>query len=374
MSENYACPECDFSLPNLEPRIFSFNAPHGACTMCKGIGIKQNISIDLLIPDKNKSILEGAIKGFSLEGNIYMTNILTVAKHFKIDLNKPIKKLTKKELDIILYGTDKELEYEYTSKSGNKRFVKDTYEGIITNLERRFIETKSGWIRDWINSYMVDSTCPKCGGARLREEILNVKINKKNIFEVTNYSIKDLLVFLSKLKLTKEETEVSKLILNEINSRLTFLDNVGLKYLTLSRTATTLSGGESQRIRLATQIGSSLSGVLYVLDEPSIGLHQKDNERLINSLKKMKELGNTLIVVEHDEDTMMASDHLIDIGPGPGDDGGYVVAQGTPSEVMKNKDSLTGKYLSGKLKIEVPSKEEKEMVNSLKCMELKKIT
>ena len=359
MSENYACPECDFSLPNLEPRIFSFNAPHGACTMCKGIGIKQNISIDLLIPDKNKSILEGAIKGFSLEGNIYMTNILTVAKHFKIDLNKPIKKLTKKELDIILYGTDKKLEYEYTSKSGNKRFVKDTYEGIITNLERRFIETKSGWIRDWINSYMVDSTCPKCGGARLREEILNVKINKKNIFEVTNYSIKDLLVFLSKLKLTKEETEVSKLILNEINSRLTFLDNVGLNYLTLSRTATTLSGGESQRIRLATQIGSSLSGVLYVLDEPSIGLHQKDNERLINSLKKMKELGNTLIVVEHDEDTMMASDHLIDIGPGPGDDGGYVVAQGTPSEVMKNKDSLTGKYLSGKLKIEVPSKRRK---------------
>ncbi len=359
MSENYACTECDFSLPNLEPRLFSFNAPHGACDMCKGIGIKQNISQDLLIPDKSKSILEGAIKGFSTDGNIYMTNIMTVAEHFNIDLKKPIKKLTKKELDIILYGTNTELRYEYTSKTGNKRFVTDTYEGVIPNLERRFIETKSNWIRDWINSYMVDSVCPKCKGARLREEVLNVKINKKNIYEMTNYSIKDLLTFFSKIKLTKEEESISKLILNEINSRLTFLDNVGLNYLTLSRTATTLSGGESQRIRLATQIGSSLSGVLYVLDEPSIGLHQKDNERLIKSLKKMKNLGNTLIVVEHDEDTMMASDHLIDIGPGPGDEGGFIVAEGTPQEVMKNKNSLTGKYLSGELKIDVSKKRRK---------------
>ena len=359
MSENYACTECDFSLPNLEPRLFSFNAPHGACDMCKGIGIKQNISQDLLIPDKSKSILEGAIKGFSTDGNIYMTNIMTVAEHFNIDLKKPIKKLTKKELDIILYGTNTELRYEYTSKTGNKRFVTDTYEGVIPNLERRFIETKSNWIRDWINSYMVDSVCPKCKGARLREEVLNVKINKKNIYEMTNYSIKDLLTFFSKIKLTKEEESISKLILNEINSRLTFLDNVGLNYLTLSRTATTLSGGESQRIRLATQIGSSLSGVLYVLDEPSIGLHQKDNERLIKSLKKMKNLGNTLIVVEHDEDTMMASDHLIDIGPGPGDEGGFIVAEGTPQEVMQNKNSLTGKYLSGELKIDVPKKRRK---------------
>ena len=359
MSERYACPECNFSLPELEPRLFSFNAPYGACHECKGIGIKQNISLDLLIPDKTKSILEGAIKGFSLDGNIYMTNVLTVSKHFKIDLNKPFKDLTKKEIDILLYGTDVELDYEYTSKNGNKRYTKDTYEGIVTNLERRYLETNSGWIREWINTFMIDSTCPKCKGARLDDDVLCVKVGKKNIFEVTNYSIKELLVFFDKLKLNKEEQSISDLILKEINSRLTFLDNVGLNYLTLSRTATTLSGGESQRIRLATQIGSRLSGVLYVLDEPSIGLHQKDNDRLISSLKKMRDLGNTLIVVEHDEDTMLAADYLIDIGPGPGDAGGYVVAAGTPLEVMKNKESITGKYLSGKLKIEVPKERRK---------------
>ncbi|MDD4406529.1 MAG: excinuclease ABC subunit UvrA [Bacilli bacterium] len=356
MSENYACPHCNFSLPELEPRLFSFNAPYGACPECKGIGVKQNISLDLLVPDKTKSILDGAIKGFSLDGNIYMTNILTVSKHFNIDLKKQFKELTKKEIDILFYGTDIELEYEYTSKNGNKRFTKDKYEGIITNLERRYLETSSGWVREWINSFMVDSTCPKCHGARLDDNVLCVKVGKKNIFEVSSYSIKDLLVFFNELKLNNEQQNISELILKEINSRLTFLDNVGLNYLTLSRTATTLSGGESQRIRLATQIGSRLSGVLYVLDEPSIGLHQKDNNSLINSLKKMRDLGNTLIVVEHDEDTMMAADYLIDIGPGPGDQGGYVVAFGTPKEVMHNKNSITGKYLSGKLKIEVPKK------------------
>ncbi len=359
MSEHYACPECDFSLPELEPRLFSFNAPYGACPECKGIGIKQNISLDLLIPDKNLSILDGAIKGFSLEGNIYMTNVMTVARHYMIDLNKPVKKLKKEELDIILFGTDEELEYEYTSKNGNKRFTKDTYEGVVNNLERRFLETSSGWIREWIGSFMIDQTCPKCKGARLDDNVLSVKVGKKNIFEVTNFSIKDLIVFFENLKLNKEEKSISELILLEINSRLSFLDNVGLNYLTLSRTATTLSGGESQRIRLATQIGSRLSGVLYVLDEPSIGLHQKDNERLISSLKSMRDLGNTLIVVEHDEDTMLESDYLIDIGPGPGDSGGTIVAKGTPEEVMKNKNSLTGKYLSGKLSIEVPKERRK---------------
>ncbi|MDD2238332.1 MAG: excinuclease ABC subunit UvrA [Bacilli bacterium] len=359
MSENYACPHCNFSLPELEPRLFSFNAPYGACPECKGIGVKQNISLDLLVPDKTKSILDGAIKGFSLDGNIYMTNILTVSKHFNIDLKKPFKDLTKKEIAILFYGTDTELEYEYTSKNGNKRFTKDSYEGIVTNLERRYIETSSGWVREWISSFMVDSTCPKCDGARLDDDVLCVKIGKKNIFEVASYSIKDLLVFFKELKLNNEQQSISDLILKEINSRLTFLDNVGLNYLTLSRTATTLSGGESQRIRLATQIGSRLSGVLYVLDEPSIGLHQKDNNSLINSLKKMRDLGNTLIVVEHDEDTMMAADHLIDIGPGPGDQGGYVVASGTPKEVMQNKNSITGQYLNGKLRIEVPKKRRK---------------
>ncbi|MDD4187843.1 MAG: excinuclease ABC subunit UvrA [Bacilli bacterium] len=359
MSEHYACPECDFSLPELEPRLFSFNAPYGACPECKGIGIKQNISLHILIPNKDKSILGGAIKGFSLDGNIYMTNVLTVANHYNIDLNKPVKNLKKSELDIILYGTDEELEYEYTSKNGNKRYTKDTYEGIVNNLERRYLETKSGWIREWISTLMVDETCPVCNGARLAKNVLSVKIGKKNIYEVSSLSIKELLVFFKNLKLTKEKQSISELILQEINSRLTFLDNVGLNYLTLARTATTLSGGESQRIRLATQIGSSLSGVLYVLDEPSIGLHQKDNERLIQSLKNMRDLGNTLIVVEHDEDTMLESDYLIDIGPGPGDAGGEVVATGTPDEVMKNKNSLTGKYLTGELSIMVPEKRRK---------------
>ncbi len=359
MSEHYACPECDFSLPELEPRLFSFNAPFGACPECKGIGIKQNISIDLLIPDKNKSILDGAIKGFSLDGNVYMTNVVTVAKHFKIDLKKKVKDLKKSELDIILYGTDEELDYEYTSQNGNKRYVKGTYEGVISNLERRYLETSSNWIREWINSFMVDTTCPKCNGSRLDDKVLSVKIGKKSIHEVCSMSIKELIKFFQNLKLNKEEQSISELILQEINSRLNFLDNVGLNYLTLSRTATTLSGGESQRIRLATQIGSRLSGVLYVLDEPSIGLHQKDNDRLIKSLKNMRDLGNTLIVVEHDEDTMLESDYLIDIGPGPGDAGGKVIAAGTPQEVMKNKNSITGRYLSGDLKIEIPKKRRK---------------
>ena len=359
MSEHYACPECNFSLPELEPRLFSFNAPYGACSECKGIGIKQNISLDLLIPDKSLSILEGAIKGFSLEGNIYMTNIMTVAAHYKINLKKKIKDLTKEELDILLFGSDEELDFQYTSKNGGKRFVKDTYEGIVSNLERRYLETSSSWMRDWINSFMVDITCPKCNGSRLSDEVLSVKVGKKNIHEVASLSIKELLIFFEGLKLTKEEQSISELILKEINSRLSFLANVGLNYLTLARTATTLSGGESQRIRLATQIGSRLSGVLYVLDEPSIGLHQKDNDRLIESLKEMRDLGNTLVVVEHDEDTMMEADYLIDIGPGPGDSGGEIVAAGTPAEVMKNKDSITGGYLSGNLKIEVPKKRRK---------------
>ena len=359
MSEQYSCPECNFSLPELEPRLFSFNAPYGACDECKGLGIKQNLSIDLLIPDKNKSILEGAIKGFSIEQNIALTQLETVCDYYNIDLTKPIKDLTTKELDIILYGTNKILDYEYTSKNGNKRYVRDTYEGIITNLERRYIETNSKWIREWIGSFMVDQKCPKCKGARLNEHVLSVKINNKNIYEVCQMSIKDLSVFMQKLKLTESQRQISDLVVKEIQNRLQFLNNVGLGYLNLSREASTLSGGESQRIRLATQIGSKLTGVLYVLDEPSIGLHQKDNDKLINSLKEMKELGNTLIVVEHDEDTMLAADYLVDIGPGPGDHGGEVVAKGTPKEVMNNKESLTGKYLKGELKIDVPQSRRK---------------
>ena len=359
MSEHYACPECNFSLPELEPRLFSFNAPYGACPECKGLGIKQHLSLDLLIPDKNKTILEGGIKGFNIDQNMALTQLETVCDYFNIDLTKKIKDFTKEELNIILYGTNKVLDYEYVSKNGNKRYVKDTYEGIVNNYERRYIETNSKWIRDWLGTFMVDQACPKCHGARLNDNVLAVKINHKNIFEVCNYSIKELSEFMENLKLTKEQEQISNLIVKEIKNRLSFLNNVGLGYLTLSREASTLSGGESQRIRLATQIGSKLTGVLYVLDEPSIGLHQKDNDRLINSLKEMRDLGNTLIVVEHDEDTMRAADFLVDVGPGPGAEGGYIVAKGTPEEVMKNPNSLTGKYLSGELKIEVPKKRRK---------------
>ncbi len=354
MSEHYACPECDFSLPELEPRLFSFNAPFGACPECKGLGVKQNISVDLVIPDKSLSILDGAIKPLNLDQNIYMTNVITVAKYYNIDLTVPVKDMKKSDLDIILYGSKDIINFEYTSKNGNKRYTSDYYEGIINNLERRYIETTSTWIREWLEGYMVENTCPKCKGSRLKSDVLNVYVNRKNIYDLTCMSIKELINFFDKLKLNQEQLKISELIVKEIKSRLEFLNNVGLGYLTLNRSAGTLSGGESQRIRLATQIGSRLSGVLYVLDEPSIGLHQKDNEKLINSLKEMRDLGNTLIVVEHDEDTMRAADYLIDIGPVAGDKGGYVVAAGTPEEVMKNDNSVTGRYLSGKEKIEVP--------------------
>ena len=355
MSEHYACPECNFSLPELEPRLFSFNAPYGACPECKGLGVKQNLSIDLLIPDKNKSIIDGAIKGFSVDDSISLQQLQTVCNYYDIDLTKKVKDLKKEELDIILYGTDKVLDYEYISKNGNKRYTSSAYEGIVNNYERRYVETSSKWMREWLSTFMVNSKCPLCHGARLSKEVLAVKINNKNIYEICNLSIKELASFMENLKLTNEQKKISELICNEIKNRLSFLNNVGLGYLTLSREASTLSGGEAQRIRLATQIGSKLSGVLYVLDEPSIGLHQKDNSKLINSLKEMRDLGNTLIVVEHDEDTMKEADYLVDIGPGPGDAGGEVVAVGTPEEVMKNKKSLTGKYLKGELGIDVPT-------------------
>ncbi len=356
MSEKYACPDCDFSLPELEPRLFSFNAPYGACPDCKGLGIKYKIDENLVIPDRELSINEGAIKVINLDedGNIITTQINTLAEHFDIDLNIPVSKLEKEKLNILLYGTNEILEFKYVSKNGSVRKTKDMFEGIITNLERRYVETKSTWIRDWIENYMTEDICPTCKGARLDSSVLSVLVGKKNIYEITKLSIKELYDFLSNLKLNKEQQEISKLITKEILERLKFLINVGLEYLTLARSAGTLSGGEAQRIRLATQIGSRLSGVLYVLDEPSIGLHQRDNNRLINSLLEMRDLDNTLIVVEHDSDTMLAADYLVDIGPGAGIHGGEVVACGTPKEVMANPNSLTGKYLTGELKIEVP--------------------
>ena len=368
MSESYACPHCNFSIPELEPRLFSFNAPYGACPECKGLGTKLKIGEALLMPDKNLSILEGGIKTISNEENMDTVQLLTVCEHYNIDINKPLKDFTREELNIILYGSKDKIDFKYVSKNGNVRYVSDYYEGIINKLERLHLETTSNWRREWIEMYMVESPCPKCHGARLNDMVLSVKINKKNIYEVTNFSILELRDFIAKLKLTKEEQEISGLVTKEILNRLDFLINVGLGYLTLSRSAGTLSGGEAQRIRLATQIGSKLSGVLYVLDEPSIGLHQKDNEKLIKAMQEMRDLGNTLIVVEHDTDTMLAADYLVDIGPGAGEFGGRVIAAGTPEEVMENPDSLTGRYLSGQERIEVPKKRRKGSGKSLKII------
>lgn len=359
MSENYACLECNYSIGELEPRMFSFNSPYGACEACKGLGTKLKINEDLLIPDKTRSIKNGAIVALNMDYNMYIAQLLTVCEHYDIDITIPIKDIPRKKLEIILYGSDEELKFQYTSKTGNTSTKTDYYEGVINNLERRYMETSSTWIREWLEHYMVETTCEHCKGARLDASILSVYIHKKNIYDMTCMSISDLNRFIHDLKLTNEEKEISHLIVKEIENRLEFLENVGLGYLSLNRSAGTLSGGESQRIRLATQIGSKLSGVLYVLDEPSIGLHQRDNEKLIYSLKEMRDLGNTLIVVEHDTDTMLAADYLVDIGPKAGSEGGYVVAAGTPLEVMKNKNSLTGKYLCGKEKIEVPKKRRK---------------
>ncbi len=354
-SESFACPYCEFSLPELEPRLFSFNAPYGACDDCKGLGVKLQIDEELLIPDDTKSIEEGCIKTLTddPEGMDYK-KLECLCKHYKIKMNVPWKKLKRKEQEYILYGSDEIIHFNYSSKSGNKYNKNEFYEGIINNLERRYMETSSEWVRVWLENYMVEHTCDTCHGARLKDDVLSVKLGGKNIFEVTEMSIKNLIPFFENLKLSEEKREIAKLVIKEILDRLNFLSNVGLEYLTLSRNAGTLSGGEAQRIRLATQIGSHLTGVLYVLDEPSIGLHQRDNDRLIKSMLDMRDLGNTLIVVEHDTDTMLASDYLVDIGPGAGDSGGYVVAEGTPEEVMKNEKSITGQYLSGKKCIEVP--------------------
>ena len=359
-SEQFACPHCEFSLPELEPRLFSFNAPYGACPDCKGLGMKQQIDEDLLIPDTTKSIQEGCIKTLTddPEGIDYK-KLECVCKHYKIKMTTPWKKLKRKEQEYILYGSDEIINFSYSSKGGNKYNKKEYYEGIINTLERRHLETSSNWVREWLDHYMVEHTCDTCHGARLNDSVLQVKLGGKNIYEITKMSIKNLIIFFENLKLSEEKKEIAKLVIKEILDRLKFLSNVGLDYLTLDRNAGSLSGGEAQRIRLATQIGSHLTGVLYVLDEPSIGLHQRDNERLINSLLEMRDLGNTLIVVEHDTDTMLAADYLVDIGPGAGDSGGYVVAEGTPKEVMNNENSITGKYLSGKMCIEIPKKRRK---------------
>ena len=359
-SENFACPYCNFSLTELEPRTFSFNAPYGACPDCKGLGVKLVMDPDLVMPDKNKTIKEGGIIPFGDDPeNINFLKLQNFCDHYNIDLNKKLKDFTKKELNMILYGTNDLIHFHYRSKNGHLSDNYGIYEGIITNLERRYMETTSTWIRDWLEQYMVELMCPTCKGARLKEEVLSVKINGKNIYQVTTLSIKKLYEFINSLKLTKEQEQIAKLIVNEIKDRLSFLINVGLDYLTLSRNAGTLSGGEAQRIRLATQVGTRLTGVLYVLDEPSIGLHQRDNDKLINTMLSMRDLGNTLIVVEHDIDTMKKCDFLVDVGPLAGANGGEIVSMGPPEEVAKDDNSITGRYLSGKECIEVPKKRRK---------------
>ncbi|HOO68208.1 MAG TPA: excinuclease ABC subunit UvrA, partial [Bacilli bacterium] len=370
MSEQLACPYCDFSMPELEPRMFSFNSPFGACPECKGLGFKLKIDEDLIIPNKKLSLNKGAIVPLNNmdDVNIYKKMLEIVCKYYDIDMNKKVDDLKRKDLDIILRGSPDIIDFDFKTRSGNRIHKLEKYEGISNMFERRYMETNSEFIRDWLKNYMTELTCDVCNGSRLKEEILYVRINNKNIYELSNMSIRDLLKFFEDIKLNKEQVEISKLIIKEIKDRLMFLINVGLEYLNLNRMAGTLSGGESQRIRLATQIGSKLSGILYVLDEPSIGLHQKDNQKLIDSLKEMKDLGNTLIVVEHDKEMMLQADYLIDIGPGSGLSGGYVVAQGTPEEVMNNKESITGKYLSGELNIAVPNKRRK---GNKKYIELK---
>ncbi|MDE5977554.1 MAG: excinuclease ABC subunit UvrA, partial [Turicibacter sp.] len=358
-SEHFSCPHCDFSVGELEPRMFSFNSPFGACPECSGLGVQKKIDVDLLIPDPKLSISQGAIRGWEKEENHGRKLLDTVCRHYNIDLNKPFEELNDQEKEIILYGTTEPIHFQIQSESGIKQEKVDTYEGVINNLERRYIETSSSFMREWIEGFMADLTCKKCKGKRLSEQALAILIDGKNIDDFTKLSIREALDYIENLNLTEKDQLISNLILKEIKERLSFLVNVGLDYLTLNRSAGSLSGGEAQRIRLATQIGSRLSGVLYVLDEPSIGLHQRDNDRLIETLKSMRDLGNTLIVVEHDEDTMMACDYLIDIGPGAGIHGGQIVAQGTPEEVMQDERSITGQYLSGKKQIYLPKERRK---------------
>ena len=361
-SSNYACSICGFSVPTLEPRLFSFNAPLGACATCHGLGITEEVDVDILIPDPDLSINEGGIRYYkNIVGteNIEWQTFAMLCKTYKIPLDKPIKTFTKKQMDIILYGSDKPIKYVIYSSSGNRYDRNDFIEGVKKLIERRYVETTSSWSKDWYHSFMMESTCPTCGGKRLNKEALSVIVGDKNIMEFTAMSVVQALEWLDKLTLTETQAKIAELVIKEIRNRLQFLKDVGLDYLTLDRLAGTLSGGEAQRIRLATQIGSRLSGVLYVLDEPSIGLHQRDNARLIETLKNMRDLGNSLIVVEHDEETMMSADWIVDIGPGAGIHGGNVMASGTPLEVMKNENSITGLYLSGKKRIDVPKSRRK---------------
>lgn len=355
-SESHACPICGFSIGELEPRMFSFNSPFGACPTCDGLGQKLTVDVDLVVPDKDKTLNEGAIEPWiPTSSDFYPTLLKRVCEVYKINMDKPFKKLTERQRDILLYGSgDKEIEFTFTQRQGGTRKRTMVFEGVVPNISRRFHESPSEYTREMMSKYMTELPCETCHGQRLSREALSVYVGGLNIGEVVEYSISQALNYYKNINLSEQDQAIANQILKEIISRLTFLNNVGLEYLTLNRASGTLSGGEAQRIRLATQIGSRLTGVLYVLDEPSIGLHQRDNDRLINTLKEMRDLGNTLIVVEHGDDTMRAADYLVDIGPGAGEHGGQIVSSGTPQKVMKDKKSLTGQYLSGKKRIEVP--------------------
>jgi excinuclease ABC subunit A len=359
-SSKLACPDHNIAIEELSPRAFSFNSPFGACPTCNGLGSHKEIEPDLIIPNKELSINEGAIAPYSnaKETTYYFQMIKTVAEKNNFSMDKPIKEAPKKFMEELLYGTKDSIKFEFNSHFDDEgmRAFNGRFEGIIPNLQRRYMGTNSDYMKEKIEEYMVESPCPHCHGKRLKEEVLSVKINGLNISEVTDLSVTNSIEFFNNLKLTEKQRIIGEQVLKEINERLKFLKNVGLDYLTLSRMAGTLSGGESQRIRLATQIGSGLVGVVYVLDEPSIGLHQRDNEKLIAALRSLTEAGNTLIVVEHDEDTMYEADHIVDIGPGAGIHGGEIIAQGTVEEIKNNPNSITGAYLSGRLKIEIPEK------------------
>ncbi|MGT2888108.1 excinuclease ABC subunit UvrA [Streptococcus didelphis] len=358
-SEHYSCPVCGFTVPELEPRLFSFNAPFGSCPTCDGLGVKLEVDLDLIVPDPSKTLREGAIAPWNpISSNYYPTMLEQAMKTFGVDMDTPYQDLSEEAKALILYGSgDKEFHFHYINDFGGERNLDLPFEGVVTNINRRYHETNSDYTRNLMRSYMNALKCTTCNGYRLNDQALCVHVGGEdgpNIGQISELSIADHLQLLEGLELSDNEATIARPIVKEIHDRLTFLNNVGLNYLTLSRAAGTLSGGESQRIRLATQIGSNLSGVLYILDEPSIGLHQRDNDRLIESLKKMRDLGNTLIVVEHDEDTMMQADWLIDVGPGAGEFGGQIIASGTPKQVAKNKKSITGQYLSGKKAIPVP--------------------
>ncbi len=361
-SQNYACPDCNISIEELTPRMFSFNNPFGACPTCSGLGTLLKMDPDLIMSDRSKTLLNGGIKGMGwsqAKDSMGLMYIRSLGKHYNVDVTKPIAELPEEFLNKVLYGTgDEKIDFRYEGSTGVRTFTAP-FEGVVNTMERRFRETSSNGMREFYEMYMSESHCPTCDGARLKKESLAVTVGDKNIYELTSMSIYEIREFLKNLKMTEKEQIISHQIMKELNARLSFLVDVGLDYLTLARNASTLSGGEAQRIRLATQIGAGLMGVLYILDEPSIGLHQRDNEKLLATLKKLRDQGNTLLVVEHDEDTMYAADHIIDVGPGAGVHGGEIVAQGTAQEIMKNPRSITGKYLSGELKILVPEKRRK---------------